>query len=567
MLVRLKRTPVNLLLLLTIMSAIGCATVWEMLHRPNDMIAQGRCDKVEQCRELLRDIQKKLTGLSDPVTLWHYDDRVVYEAILGRQSEALADFERMIELNYADFIGPYTRAKREFAIEHWEAAQTYAEGWELYTSKKVNAEAAEKFRLVLAKGFTSAGVYLGLGLALCEGKDCRKNVPYLNDGVRLAPQSFRLRSTRASALLDLKEVEKAASDIEAIVRQIPPSREAYAARALVLSKSSRFTQAVSDYSKALELELVLPDVYAERAQAFMGLKQFDRSVQDLDKAIEMDSSDASLFSLRGMSQFAQNNQMRAFADWSQALGLAPAQYGAPLVALYTDLLRNSPNDKEILYRRGEALVNVSRYNDAMRDVNGTLNQDPKHAGAYFVRGMAQWGLNQRGQAQSDFSQALLLDPHNNGPAHYQLGLLYSQLFKESKPKNWGHLTNADDHLDRANLTSGQRNYLKALAHGSVDTAGEIAKAIRFCDMAMRAEPNNLSYKALMTQLQDADTQLRNQAIDRVFGIFVGLWAIGAASGAGTTMPATPSKPFSLGSVIKKVDCINSVPAAVAGLCL
>ncbi len=283
--------------------------------------------------------------------------------------------------------------------------------------------------------------------------------------------------------------------------------------------------------------------------------------------MDMDSSNAELFSLRGIAHFGKDNREQAFSDWSQAVGLVPSRFGDPLVLLYTDLLADHPNDKEILYRRSEAYVAVSKYAEAIRDANAAIAQDGRHAGAYFVRGMAHWGLEQRAQAEQDFSRALKLDP-SSSPAHYQLGLLNSQLYRESNGMNVNYLANADQHFDQAALPTGRYNYLKALLYASAGTRDQVIKAIRFCHSAIAAEPYNLEYSALMTKLQETNTQLRNNAIDAAFFTFLGFWIIGAASGGGSAISDNPpiSKGGSLGSVIDKVQCIRRSPGALAARC-
>lgn len=154
----------------------ACAPLLDYMHRPKEMISRGRCAKVEDCRQMLHTAQTKLNGLQRPLTVWHYDDRVLYRTVLGNQKEAMEDFENVIELNYQNFTGPFTRARHEFGTEHWNLSQMYAEAWILYSSK-ANKLAADKFRELIEAGFSAPGAYLGYGLSLCNGEDCSKGLP------------------------------------------------------------------------------------------------------------------------------------------------------------------------------------------------------------------------------------------------------------------------------------------------------------------------------------------------------------------------------------------------------
>lgn len=528
-----------------LLSALGCTGFLESFHRVDEMISHRRCEKPEDCRDILRATQNKLSVVRDPMTLWHYDDRVGYQAILGHQRTALDDFEKVIDLNYPDHVGPYTRARREFGTEQWEAARMYAEAWELYASKGFPL-AGEKFSILLSQGFEPAGAYLGLYLSLCETSHCPKSSDLLDKGISLAPRSFRLRVARAIHLLASEEMAKAAPDIEQVMAFTPQFAEGYIIQGSVLVRAERYEEAVAKYAKALEMKHITSDLYMERAHAFAGLNRFDEAILDLNQAVQLNKENDSAFALRAALHFMREDRSRAFTDWSSALKLNSTLYGAKLIAFYTDLLKVGANDAELYYRRAEALATLGRFDESLRDVHETLSRNPKHAEAYFVRGLCHRALQQNSQALADFKNAIQLDPLVEG-AHLQLGLLYSELFRGSDPKEWSHFREADRYLLSSGVKQDQENYLRALLYASAGTRNYMQQAIILCSAAVRTEPNNKLYVDALGKLQQADAQLRNQAFEAAFWTFLGFWAIGAYNGAGTLpdvyKPRTLPQPF------------------------
>lgn len=555
------RAMIRLTLAIGALSTLGCAELTDSLHRVDDMKSLGRCSVTDDCRSILREARQKLRGINSPVTLWHYDDRVGYQALLGRQSAAMQEFEQVIDLNYPNYVGPYTRARKEFGIEQWADAKLYAEAWELYASKKGAALAVLRFKELLDKGFISPGVYLGIYLANCESASCPTSTEMLDRGVDLNPQSFRLRAARALHLLSGKEVKKADPDIQHILSVRPQFAEGYMLQASVLVRARRPQEALDLYDKALALNYAGPDIYLERAYAFAGLERFDEAISALDRAIYLEPENDKGYAFRGAIYFSQGSRALAFRDWSLALKYNSAQYAQKLVEFYTTAIASEPRDAELYYRRSEALVALGKFEEAFQNIQESLARNNAQAGAYYVRGLCLRALKQEAQAMTDFELAVLLDPALGG-AHLQLGLLYSDLFRQSGGKELSHLKKASEHLINSDEKRSRIDYLQAVLYAGAGTRAYIKEAINFSASAVRAEPNNTEYTKLLAKLREADTRLRDQQLETMFWSFLGIITYGYLSSGGPPpldLPSPhigiPGRPF---KPIPGVECINNI---------
>ncbi|ULA61792.1 MAG: hypothetical protein LZF60_380004 [Nitrospira sp.] len=523
------------------LSTLGCAELLDSLHRAEDMKARGRCSTPEDCHAILREAKKNLSNISTPVTLWHYDDRLRYQILLGHQRDALHELEQVIDLNYPNYIEPYTRARIEFGKEQWEAPRMYAETWELYASKKEAVVAVGRFKELLDKGFISPGVYLGMYLATCEISSCPTSTEMLDRGVDLNPQSFRLRAARALHLLSGEDVKKADLDIQHVLAVRPQFAEGYMLQASVLVRAGRLREALDLYDKALAMNYKGPDIYLERAYAFAGLERFDDAISALDRAIYLEPTDDKGYAFRGAIYLSQGSPLLAFKDWGVALKINPARYAQKLNEFYTTALTTEPENPELYYRRSEALVALGNFQQAFDDAQKSLSRNNAHAGAYYVRGLCHRALQQDARAITDFQYAVFIDP-NLGGAHLQLGLLYSDLFRQSGGKEIGHLKTASEHLIQSDERLAQIDYLRAVLYAGAGTRDYLRKAINFSVSAVQAEPNNTLYTKLLTKLREADSELRDNQLKGLFWGFLGVMAFGALAGGDVPPPVDWTPP-------------------------
>lgn len=75
---------------------------------------------------------------------------------------------------------------------------------------------------------------------------------------------------------------------------------------------------------------------------------------------------------------------------------------------FTSMLVNNPFNTTALLYRGRCYLEMEWYGFAIEDFNLLIDLDPKHAEAYYYRGLAKFFRNEKNLAQIDFEFALEL---------------------------------------------------------------------------------------------------------------------------------------------------------------
>ncbi len=218
-----------------------------------------------------------------------------------------------------------------------------------------------------------------------------------------------------------------------------------------------------------------------------------------------------------------------------------AQYRSE-VSIWEDATGKRPQNPRAWSNLGEAYVNASRYEDAIRSCDKALKVEPSLSPAYYNRGLAWAGLDHMTEAISDYDKAIALKPdfaaayNNRGVAHARAGRSYEALrdYDEAlrlKPDyaqaytNQGNVytqlgqpADAIRDYDKAimlNPEFAEAYYNRAIADGRL---GRWDEAIRDCTRLLALNPGNAAaYNSRGNALANAnrpDDAIRdfNQAI-------------------------------------------------------
>lgn len=93
---------------------------------------------------------------------------------------------------------------------------------------------------------------------------------------------------------------------------------------------------------------------------------------------------------------------------------------AEAAGLYRELLKQTPDDAELLYCAGTAELQCARPAEAERLLNDSLARMPEHVHALVNRGVARLANNRHADALADFTSAVALAPAD-ADAHYNRG--------------------------------------------------------------------------------------------------------------------------------------------------
>jgi protein O-mannosyl-transferase len=94
------------------------------------------------------------------------------------------------------------------------------------------------------------------------------------------------------------------------------------------------------------------------------------------------------------------------------------------LVLWTDVLHKFPGTQRALINRGNALFDLGRHQEAIKDYNIVLAKNPTDVAAYINRGRAKANIGDLQGAISDFTICTRLSPGDYLP-YYNLGILYA----------------------------------------------------------------------------------------------------------------------------------------------
>ncbi len=314
----------------------------------------------------------KDTGLANDRRATVLNDRAVAYARLGRSKEALADYNKAVEL-FPEYPAAYNNRGN-------------------------------------------------LLLSLGQPKEAVKD---FDRSILLAPSYAAAYSNRANARLVLGQPNDALTDFTKAIELMPASAAPLSGRGLAYLASGKPHAAIRDFSRAVNADARFASAYRNRAEARIGVGQKEESIEDLSRAIAFDMSNAELYIARGYAYMSAANVASAIKDFTRAIELdarsAPA-YAARGLAnslaeaydeAYADLNRALEIDPRLASAfafRAYAYKQNNQLDIASKDVETALKLSSDLPEALWVRGEISEARGEADTAVADLRNALARKP-------------------------------------------------------------------------------------------------------------------------------------------------------------
>jgi tetratricopeptide (TPR) repeat protein len=286
---------------------------------------------------------------------------------------------------------------------------------------------------------SSARAHYLRGTALAAGNHFDDAVAALNEAIRLNPkyvsaqlelaQVERARGERAAAveaskqavgsapadpvarlilvrnLIANRELARAETELTALLKQYPNVGAVHAQMGLVQQAAHNDTAgARRSFERALQLD-------PKSTEALTGLVGLDLLVAKkpadafarIDAALKAAPDDPDLLMLAGRTYTSTKDYAKAEASYRRVMEIAPQRLGA-----YTAL--------------GQLLVTQARVDDALKEFDAFLAQQPKSAGTLTLTGMLLRGQGKLVEAQQRYERAVEADPRAAVAANNLAGL-------------------------------------------------------------------------------------------------------------------------------------------------
>lgn len=225
--------------------------------------------------------------------------------------------------------------------------------------------------------------------------------------------------------------EASAKEVADARANTPSNAVEYGRRAALFIDQGMRKEALADFSKALELDST--DVWAWSNRAITRIQEGDLAGAraDLDKSETLDPTYVQIFIGRGMLADLERRPKDAIDAYTKALQREPAngyaltQRAAAYAALGDDDKATAdriakadadvaadPDAASSYLGRGSVLLDIRRFDDAIRDFDKALSLEPRNALALADRGIARVWKGDLAAASSDLNAAIAIDPKN-----------------------------------------------------------------------------------------------------------------------------------------------------------
>ncbi|HYU16749.1 MAG TPA: tetratricopeptide repeat protein, partial [Candidatus Acidoferrum sp.] len=189
----------------------------------------------------------------------------------------------------------------------------------------------------------------------------------------------------------------------------------------------------------------------------------------LDKAKEWSDKFAPLYNARGLLELKNDNVAQALDEFQKAVAL-------------------DPNLVEARMNVGNIVLGFRKYEEAGKQFNAVLVEQPRNYDAIIGLGIAQRGLKQLDQAEKSYQKAAELDAQR-ADAYFNLGVLYKDFRANETPDlnaAQGHYRMAIKYFQQA---QGKPNVDPDVQREARDNISDCEKDLRSLDEAIRAQQN------------------------------------------------------------------------------
>jgi tetratricopeptide (TPR) repeat protein len=271
-----------------------------------------------------------------------------------------------------------------------------------------NAEAEAAWRAVLKTHPASAEAYGHLGLLEAREQNYKEAVPLYRKALALDPAMPGLRLNLGLALFKSEQLKEAIQEFTLLKAKAPDSPEVQRLNILIgmahyglgeYAAAARFLkQAAAVDTQNLELRLAL-------AHSCLWSKQYQCVLDTYHEMLTLNAESAEADMLAGEAEDAMKNYNGAIAEFRAAVKV-------------------DPKEPEVHFGLGYILWTQHEYEEAAREFQAELANDPNQVRALVYLGDTQMQLNHPELAPPLLEKAAKLDAKME-LAHLDLGILYS----------------------------------------------------------------------------------------------------------------------------------------------
>lgn len=232
------------------------------------------------------------------------------------------------------------------------------------------------------------------------------------DAEQILQRSLQTSSDKKGVLDQLIAVYKTQGDPEKIKsgwqlysQTFPQDPQVHYQAALAYHELKDYDGAIRFYQSALRLKPNMAEAHANLGTALHALNRDEEAIKALQKAVQLDPSLEEVKRLIATLEQQKGSQ----ALLSAAKLHEEGKYREALQG-YEQVLKQSPNNADVLSRYGLALQALKRFPEALTAYDKAIQIDANNAAYYYYKGTVYDEQNQLESAKKQYEKALSLDP-------------------------------------------------------------------------------------------------------------------------------------------------------------
>ncbi|MBI4833289.1 MAG: tetratricopeptide repeat protein [Planctomycetes bacterium] len=433
------------------------------------------------------DAYTKALELNPKLVFSYYKRGVISWEIRKKPDEALADFQKIIEIDPEGYMGylvkgrlEYEQGNHEAALKEFNKAIELKNDPEAYLWRATDYVRLKNMKLALADyqkaaqlGEDRFSVQSSLAYFYYAMGTYDKALEYYNKSLKILPKDPVDLYYRGSVYVELGEAEKALADFNRSIEVEPVCNDigyvvylrraeiynhkgdlekaladfneairifetmpfksmkelgnAYRARGSQYSENGEYKKAIADLEKAIKFDPENPKSYSYIGAAYASLQDYDKSFYYFNKGIESGKGyDCRLYIGRGYIYGLRQQSNKTLADFEKAIEIAekyPDQHFFELHMAYT--------------YRGKKYMTEGRFDQAVADFTKAIVIKPGDALLYHNRGYVYLLKQDIDKAIADFTESIKLNPkepssYYNRASCYEIASKYEEAIEDGK---------------------------------------------------------------------------------------------------------------------------------------
>ncbi len=304
-----------------------------------------------------------------------------------------------------------------------------------------------------------AEAYYRRGLAYRSLRKYRAAVADQSASIRLKPNWAVPYGARAVTYADLGDYQKAITDHDREIALQPNVKWNHIFKGNTLRKAGKHRQAIKEYSLAIELhrkDYIGEDVLSHfgRAISLKSIGEKERAIADFTTVISSEAINLSPDSYAARSYFSRGELLVSLKKYADA------------IKDYDQVIFYGRKTAEIYDFRGWAHYLDKNYPAAIEDFTTALRKQPGRSGLRTRRGLAYYGQKTYRLAIAEFDKAIAAEPK-------QLTALYRRARSYAKLKNYREAVTGYNDLIKLDPQNARAFHSRGIAYealGDVDQA-------------------------------------------------------------------------------------------------